>query len=167
MLNFNIEIHPIKWLYYNLEADGEKAVAIIASSYNVRENKLSQLNSRLILSFDDIPQSNQLTSFNKTLAKDIHSFVDNLPADMDILYVCCDSGESRSSAMAAAIMRYFGEDDMQIWKNPHYHPNPLVYNLLCEEFGIVLADSETEGKVAINKKAFSDAIAASRKDDTP
>ena len=163
----NIEIHPIKWLYYNLETDGGKAVAIIASSYNVRENKLSQLHSSLILSFDDIPQSNQLTSFNKTLAKDIHSFVDNLPADMDILYVCCDSGESRSSAMAAAIMRYFGEDDMQIWKNPHYHPNPLVYNLLCEEFGIILADSETEEKVAINKNALSDAIAASRKDDTP
>ena len=162
MLNFDIEIHPVKWLYYNLESDGRKAATIIASSYNVRENKLSQLQSRLILSFDDIPQSNQLTSFNKNLAKEIHSFVDNLPSNIDILYVCCDSGESRSSAMAAAIMRYFGENDMQIWKNPHYHPNPLVYKLLCEEFGIFLTDSETEEKVSINKKALSDAIAASR-----
>ena len=46
--------------------------------------------------------------------------------------LCCDSGESRSAAVAAAILRYWGDDEMTIWRNVHYHPNRLVYYLQCK-----------------------------------
>ena len=55
-------------------------------------------------------------------------------------------------------MRYNGIDEMKIWKNPHYHPNPLVYKLLCYAFEIQVSDKEIAEKVTINNKALSDAI---------
>ena len=72
--------------------------------------------------------------------------------------MCCDSGESRSTAMAAAIARYNNSDEMKIWLNPHYHPNPLVYKSLCDSLGVKVSKTEVADKVAVNQKAFSDAI---------
>lgn len=129
VLDFKIEIQPLKWLYYNLENDDRNVCAIIASSYDVRADKLTKLKSKLILSYNDIIDSNNASSFNKSIAGEINSYINNLKSDIEVLYVCCDSGESRSSAIAAAITRFYWKDDMEIWSNPHYHPNPLVYKL--------------------------------------
>ena len=157
-----IEIHPLKWLYYNLNKD-VKSVAVIMSSYEVRENKLDGLQAKLILSFNDITDRKNPSAFNEDLARQICDFISDIPEDAEVLYVCCDSGESRSSAVTAAILRYSGADDMKIWKNPAFHPNPLVYELMCQAFGIVLTDGEVQKKVEINNNALSEKIVNARK----
>ena len=53
-------------------------------------------------------------------------------ADKADIYICCDSGESRSTAIAAALMRLYNQSDKIIWNNPHFHPNLLVYELMCK-----------------------------------
>jgi len=163
LLDYSIEIHPLKWLYYNLDSDQRSAGAIIASSYDVREDKLSELKSKLILSFNDIIDCNNSFSFNPKLASEIYSYVRNLPSDTEVMYVCCDSGESRSSAIAAALMRFRSKDDMVIWSDPHYHPNTLVYKLLCNELGVSVTDKEIREKVLLNEAALKTAIFNARK----
>lgn len=162
-LDFTIEIHPLKWLYYNLENDDRSYCAIIASSYDVRVDKLTKLKSKLILSFNDVVDCSNVTSFNKSIAKEIHTYINNLQSDIDVLYVCCDSGESRSSAIAAAITRFYDEDDLYIWSNPQYHPNPLVYKLLCDEFGIALIDGELDDKISLNNNTLTMKISNARR----
>lgn len=162
-LDFTIEIHPLKWLYYNLENEDRTCCAIIASSYDVRVDKLIRLKSKLILSFNDIVDCSNVSSFNKSIAGEIHSYINNLQPDIEVLYVCCDSGESRSSAIAAAITRFYDEDELKVWLDPHYHPNPLVYKLLCEEFGIVLFDGELEDKINLNNNALTMKISNARR----
>ncbi|MBE6756510.1 MAG: hypothetical protein E7555_08645 [Ruminococcaceae bacterium] len=162
-INFDIEIHPIKWLYYNLPYEKRNACSIIVSSYDIRMNKLDKLNSKIIFSFADISEYKNPLSFNKDHARKIHQYVDSLPSDTEVLFVCCDSGESRSSAITAAILRYLGRDEMKIWQNPHYHPNPLVYKLLCREFGFHLLNDDIEEKIKINQKALYQAISNARK----
>ena len=163
VLDFKIEIQPLKWLYYNLKNDNRNAYAIIASSYDVRADKLTKLKSKLILSFNDIVDCNNSSSFNKSIAGEINSYINNLKSDIEVLYVCCDSGESRSSAIAAAITRFYGKDDMEIWSNPHYYPNLLVYKLLCEELEISLYDRELEDKINLNNNALRMKISKARR----
>ena len=69
----------------------------------------------------------------------------------------------KSTAFCAAILRNCGADDMKIWKNPAFHPNSLVYELMCQAFGIVLTDGEVQKKVEINNNALSEKIANARK----
>lgn len=163
MVDFKIEIHPLKWLYYNLENDDRTCCAIIASSYDVRVDKLAKLKSKLILSFNDIVDSSNANSFNRSLAEKMHSYISNLQSDIEVLYVCCDSGESRSSAIAAAITRFYDEDDSDVWSNPHYCPNPLVYKLLCEELGVAMTGKELENKITLNNNALTMKISNARK----
>ena len=51
--------------------------------------------------------------------------------------VHCDAGISRSSGIAAAILKAYTGDDSQIFNNPRYSPNMrcyrLVYNKLLED----------------------------------
>ena len=108
--------------------------------------------------FADITDSTESSAFNKKIADEIAAYVKNLPAQLDTLFVCCDSGESRSTAMSAAIMRYNGMDEMLIWKNPHYHPNTLVYSMLCDALGVPVSKVELQAKHWTSEKALSDAI---------
>lgn len=79
------------------------------------------------------------------------------------LYICCDSGVSRSSAIAAAILRKFKENENLIWKNYNYQPNILVYKTLCDEFNLVNNAIVLRHKENINKKALKRKIAEARK----
>lgn len=156
---YEIMICPVKKLYeLALEGDMSEVSAVAVSSYGVDKSKLSSLQSVIAFGFDDITEKSDDNSFSLMDAFRIAEFVKALPSLTDTLFVCCDSGESRSSAMAAAIMRYNGFDDMAIWKNPHYHPNPLVYRMLCNAFAITVSDDELSEKLLANQKAFDDAL---------
>jgi len=156
---YEIIVCPIKRLYQNAdEGDVSDVAALAVSSYNIDENKLEDFRCTLCLNFDDIINTTENNAISSIIAKRIAEYIIALPDDLDSLYVCCDSGESRSTAMAAAIMRYKGLDEMKIWKNPKYHPNPLVYKLLCDALGVNVDDDEVQSKMAINQKAFSDAV---------
>ena len=63
----------------------------------------------------------------------LKEFVDTLPCDN--LIVHCGAGISRSAATAAAIMDYLGIEHNLFTDNRH-SPNPLVYKLVQEAFGI-------------------------------
>lgn len=156
---YEIMVCPVKKLYeLALEGDMSEVSAVAVSSYEVDTEKLRGLHSVAAFSFDDITDENDDKAFAYMDAYKISEFVKSLPECTDTLFVCCDSGESRSSAMAAAIMRYNGLDDIVIWNNPHYHPNPLVYKKLCNAFAITVSEDELSEKLGINKNAFENAF---------
>lgn len=156
---YEIMICPVKQLYRYAEDGDMSDVAVLAvSSYGIKMEKLNVFCKTLCLNFDDITDDSSSSAFNKDIADKIAAYVKDLPGKLDTLFVCCDSGESRSTAMSAAIMRYNGVDEMKIWKNPHFHPNTLVYSLLCDALGVPVSDAELQEKHRISEKALSDAI---------
>ncbi len=156
---YEIVVCPLKMLYL-LSKDGDKNnVAVIAvSSYGIRLEELKGFCASMCMNFADITDAKREAAFATADAEQIAAFVKKLPDRLDTLFVCCDSGESRSPALAAAIARYNGLDDMSFWTNPRYHPNPLVYKRLCTAFGIELGEGEADNRLSINRKAFSDAV---------
>lgn len=114
--------------------DKMETAVICCSSYGERKRYLRGFRKTLFLRFEDILDNSSSRSFNASMAKQIVEFVKNID-DRYILYCCCDGGRSRSSAIAAAILRAFNSDaELEIWNSPIYHPNMLVYSLLTREF---------------------------------
>lgn len=159
MACYEIIICPIKRLYQYADDGDMSDVAVLAvSSYDINEDRLKVFGRTLCLNFADVTDGAESSAFNKDIAGEIAAYVKELPKQLDTLFVCCDSGESRSTAMSAAIMRYNGMDEMKIWRNPHYHPNTLVYSLLCDALGVPASKVELQSKHWINEKALADAI---------
>lgn len=159
MACYEIIICPIKRLYQYADDGDMSDVAVLAvSSYDINEDRLKVFGRTLCLNFADVTDGAESSAINKDIASEIAAYVKDLPKQLDSLFVCCDSGESRSAAMSAAIMRYNGMDEMKIWRNPHYHPNTLVYSLLCDALGVPVSKVELQAKCWTNEKALSDAI---------
>ncbi len=151
---YDIQIYPIKILYRIAEeADLSECAAIVSSSYEADRSRLNGFLKLLLLAFDDVGEGGN-NAFNADLANEVRIFLDSLPDNTDTLFVCCDYGESRSAAMAAAIMRYKGADEMKVWRNPKYHPNVLVYGTLCEALGVPISHKEISEREEISRKAF-------------
>ena len=87
----------------------------------------------LKMNFRDVENERTPNAFNKADAKRIINFVLDLPDEVTDIYVCCSQGISRSSAIAAFLLKASGRSDMAVWKNPYYAPNTLVYRRLCQE----------------------------------
>lgn len=143
------------------DCDANCVKVIIASSYEEDITNIPQEN-KLRLQFDDVTKEGN-HAFNCRLAKEIHQFVDKIDFAKQPLYVCCDSGVSRSSAIAVAILRKQKQSEDTIWKNCNYHPNLLVYQKLCEEFGIKNTRWSLRRKERINLQALKKQIAKARK----
>ena len=82
----------------------------------------------LWLFFDDV--TGGPNSFNEEHAENIIRFIDYWRDSVDILLVHCDAGISRSAAVCAAVKRYLGFDDMDIFNSKEYDPNQLVYTTI-------------------------------------
>ncbi len=153
---YSITVMPVKKLYeIALEADLSNAAALAVSSYGVDEDALSGMCAAMCLDFADTTGSDGLDG--KTAAA-MAEYIITLPEDLDTLFVCCDMGQSRSPAMAAAIMRYHGLDEDVIWKNPRYEPNLRVYKILSNALGVPPTDDECYHKHCMNEEAFRKAI---------
>ncbi len=154
----NIKICSIKGLYQILaEENTEKCGAIISSSSEIDAKKLQRI-PYVFRRYADLDYECPGRSFSRV---DAMAFADFLKGQLDntnTLYCCCDAGESRSPAVAAAVMRYLGLDDMAVWRNPHYHPNMLVFAILADALGLVFSDEEIDFLFYTNRKAFRDAI---------
>lgn len=61
----------------------------------------------------------------------LSKFVQKIFADF---IVHCDAGISRSSGVAAAILKAKTGDDSQIFNNPKYRPNMRCYRIVLDEF---------------------------------
>lgn len=140
----------------------ETTAAILCSSYEIDIKKLEKFPNKLVLYFDDVCEVRS-NAFNKEIATKIKLFVSSISNEITDMYICCDSGESRSSAICAALMKLQKQDEMTIWRNPHYHPNVLVYKLLCNELGIKESRLGLMYKEYINKNALRKAINRNRK----
>lgn len=160
---YEIMICPIKKLYeLALEGDMSEVAVLAVSSYDINKDKLEPFCKTMCLNFDDITDTNAGSSFTYDIANEIADYIRSLPHNLNTLFICCDGGQSRSSAMGAAISRFNGLDEMKIWRNPQYQPNPLVYNSLCNALGLAETIAQTEEKVKINKDAFDNLINSKR-----
>ncbi len=129
----NITIMPNKRFIRECgKLSADQIAVILCTSGEINTDEISDIRKKMILHFDDI-SSPGCHAFDLHIAQSIKAFIDTLSDES--LYVCCDSGESRSSAIAAAILRYQNEDSLYIWDNPHYHPNIYVYKIMCRCFG--------------------------------
>ena len=151
-----IQICPIKRLYQILaEGNTGNCGAIISSASEIEILRLQGI-TYVFRQYEDLDYECPGRSFSQTDAAVFADSVKDLEAD--VLYCCCDAGESRSPAVAAAVMRYFGLDDMQVWRNPHYHPNMLVFEMLADAMGVAVSDEEKDFRFYTNQQAFRDAI---------
>ena len=152
-----IQICPIKQLYGILEqAELPHTVAVLCSSYGVREARVPV--PHIVEIFDDVDREIPGRSLSAGAAQRIAHVVKHVAPETEVVYVCCDSGISRSSAIAAAVCRYFGISDSPIWENPKYQPNPLVFHLLGESLGLSISDELLDILIYTNRSAFRNAV---------
>ena len=90
----------------------------------------------LHLSFLDTEEPFHPYAFSQMHANEIWRFI-NREGACDTLCVSCDSGESRSPAIAAAILLLQNDSDSEIWTSREYHPNRLVYKRCCEAWELM------------------------------
>ena len=151
-----VEICPIKGLYRIADGMAEGCGAILSSASEVDEAGLAGLDY-VLRQYEDLDYECPGRSFSDEAAETFASYLRSHPS-LDTLYCCCDAGESRSPAVAAAVLRFLGRDDLAIWSDPHYHPNMLVFEKLMAALGMPVADEELDLLIYINQKAFRDAI---------
>ncbi len=132
----------------------EKCAAIICTirTNPYIDNEFKE--NKLLLDFLDVEDETMDRAFNRIHAGMIINFINNLPDEVSDLYVCCSKGGSRSPACAAALLRMSGRSDMDVWQNPFYTPNTLVYKTLCREYGIYVSDEMVKTYCEINDLAY-------------
>ncbi len=139
-----------------------KTAAILISSYDdILKKSFCNVNAIKVIFEDTIVLGER--SFNLRLAKKIHNFVDNILNDYEYLYICCDSGQSRSAAITAATYRYLGLKNKNIWKNYKYHPNKLVYKYMCKEYRIKVSNLRIKYYCWLNDISLKNKIKSARK----
>ena len=125
-----------------------------------RENRFISsgiLTHVLILPFSDVEEEAAHGAFTKAHARVIIRFVESLPDEVSDIYVCCSKGSSRSAAVAAALLRMSGRSDKDVWLNPYYVPNTLVYYRLCREYGLFVTKRSVRRLKKRNEQAFRNA----------
>lgn len=144
-----IHIGMIKEFYMLDNAEDLDSFAVLCSSYEVRRPRCPSIT----LLFDDTTNKHHTGRFTRNMA-DVISEKIKENADKNNIYICCDSGESRSTAIAAAVMRFYNRSDKIIWNNPHFHPNLLVYELMCKSMRL----SCSKLRLWYNKKVSDHAL---------
>ena len=160
-----IIISSQKKLCYDVDdgiiTDMGESVVVLSTSNEPKWKHINLFADSLVMSYDDVIDPSDSYAYTPQLADGVAKFVKKIEADSSVknLYSVCDGGQSRSAGIAAAVVRYFGGDDLGIWDSPHYRPNPLVYRLTCEALGIEVTDEDITYLVEINEKTFDNAIA--------
>ncbi|MBQ8882313.1 MAG: hypothetical protein IJY70_02855, partial [Clostridia bacterium] len=65
--------------------------------------------------------------FSGTIAKQIANFYFSIEHNAKILICQCEHGQSRSAAIAAAIMQYRSKNGIDIFSHDKYYPNKYVF----------------------------------------
>lgn len=160
----DIVICPIKRLYEILREQGaEGAAAIISTSGGAPDPARLGALSHVYAIYRDIDHEGP-DAFLEEHAAHFAELIKSITPDVATLYCCCDAGQSRSPAVAAAAGRYFGIDMMDaVWRNPHYTPNLLVFEKLCAALGVPVTDEELDLLQYESRQAFRAAISKARK----
>ena len=133
------------------------ALIVVSDDLQIPALGLCKKDHLLRLSFEDVGEHNP-NACSEPDAKTVLAFLKALPATVTDLYICCDYGESRSPAIAAAVLLASGRSDSDVWDNPYYHPNALVFSVFCRAFGIALTETDIFGRIQRNEQALRDAI---------
>ena len=117
---FRIHICPIKGIPWEKVYENEKTALVICSTSSAccLNDKISP-ERVCVVEFADVTDSLLPLSIRKEQALRIRGFILQLDPEISELYICCDSGESRSPAIAAAILTAAGLPDDVIWRNPY------------------------------------------------
>ena len=151
---FVIHILPIKGLESSTIEHRDKSALIACSSRTDRLKRAVFSNNFCAVSFADVSSPDQHNAMREGHALLIRDFVLSLKDEITDLYICCDSAESRSPAIAAAILTVYGFSDDCVWKNPFYAPNVLVYQRICNAFGVNITKRLIDKKMHINEQAY-------------
>ena len=159
----HIRIYPYKGLQMLLrqEVPSCETVGIFLTANAQGIEEWAYLDDVLILDVHDTLNERDAKVFTEAHGRQVRSFLQRNKTAAQIC-VCCDSGQSRSTAMAAAIVRYFGGDDLFIWEDPRYHPNTVVYRRQLAAFGIEISEEEAARLRQISDEALSNAIRKTR-----
>ena len=156
MLNKRCKIHILPWkgLRYETIRNGKTAALIVCTGNSFHFQTGIDPENVCAVSFEDVTDPSLKTSIKEEQAVRIRDFVFEPDLDITDLYICCDSGESRSPAVAAAILTAGGVSDAIIWNNPFYAPNTLVYQRVCRAFGIDVCDERLAAKKQKSEEAY-------------
>lgn len=156
-ISLKIHVLPIKGLSDEVIENISTSAVIAISSVPERLGRVGLYNW-CALSFADVENPDMKDAFTINHATLIKNFILELPSILTDLYICCDSGESRSPAIAAVLLILSGRSDDCVWNNPFYKPNLLVYRVMCKAFGIIITEEELFAKKQQNEQALSNAI---------
>lgn len=99
------------------------------------------------IKFDDVNRGS-INCITKEDARKIARFVMrhiNTQKCVDHVLVHCEAGKSRSAGVAAAILKFYYGNDMQIYGNPKYTPNSTCYSMVLEAFYDCEDEDEQKG----------------------
>lgn len=153
-----IHILAVKGLSYDtVDLPLEQCAFIICtpSTSSFIDNKIKEY--KLVLNFADVEDTKHPYSFKHNQARQIIDFMDDLPVNVTDIYVCCDKGGSRSPACAAALLKISGRSDKDVWMNPFYVPNALVYRIICKEAGLFMPKWRVKYLKHKNEQAYKKA----------
>ena len=90
-----------------------------------------KITDELILSFDDVEgHCTGCTPIDEVQAYKIVDFVKRNMNKVDLIYVSCAGGYSRSPAVAAALSLWLNGSDEEYFDGKRYCPNMLVYRIM-------------------------------------
>ena len=135
----------------------EYAMIVLSEDEQNPAFDLCEKSQFLRLSFEDVGESNPNACSSSDAEKAL-AFLATLPDTVTDLYICCDYGESRSPAVAAAVLLASGRKDQAVWENPYYHPNAFVFRTFCQTFGVSMSNADVSDRVRQNEQAFQNAI---------
>ncbi len=122
---------------YAMQEHNKTSIVIsIASKNNDKANIKSDYNNKIkdiqFVQFDD---TDSLGGIECIDASKIKRFLLRHIGDTDLglIIVQCEAGQSRSAGVAAALMKYFWNDDTAIFNNHKYTPNMLCYRTMLNE----------------------------------
>ena len=123
--NYSCEEHLDKSILISICDDINYPANVICNSDN-------NIQSIQLLEFFDIDEVRpDLKAMSMRDGEIIKKFIEDCQSkfEFDTILVNCEAGQSRSAGVAAAIMKYFNNDDTQIFDNPRYTPNMRCYRI--------------------------------------
>lgn len=115
--------------------------------------------------YDDIDYDVLSRSFTLVEANRIVRFLKSCDSEVTTICCICDGGCKRSSAVAAALYRFYDREDEEIkmvWQDSAYEPNPLVYRLMAYALGVLADDADIDLRIWENRNAFRKRIRGSQ-----
>ena len=151
----------------NISPEIKEKHVIISINDAVKDNRKRQKFARflenknrlgvLYLVFDDVDDPQDPWGITERDAVRIKDFVEKHEVQAETIVVHCVFGQCRSAGCAAALMFHLTGSDMEIFRDPRFAPNMLVYRKVLEAFGYSLKPSELREKDEVNEQAWREA----------